>query len=163
MESQEVIHVEAESGDGSFEMEGVVRAMPVIVVEEGMEALGALRGMGVGVGVSPLAEGGLDEALGLAIGLGSIGAGEAVLEAESGDGLAHGVGAVAGAIVGVDALGGDTVPGEEGEGGVEESDGAAGGLVWEELSEGEAGMIIDGDVEKLPAGAWSVNRAGDHR
>ena len=119
--------------------------------------------MGIGVSVSPLAQRGLDEALGLAIGLWSVGAGEAVLEAEGGDGLAHGVGAVAGAIVGVDALGGDAVPGKEGEGGVEESDGAAGGLIWEELSEGEAGMIIDGDVEKLESRHLECDRAGDHR
>ncbi len=130
--------------------------MPVVVVEERVEALGALSGMGVGVSVSPFAEGGLDEALGLAIGLWGVGSCEAVLEAEGGDGVAHGVGAVAGAIVGVDALGGDAVPGKEGEGGVEESDGAAGGLVREELGEGETGMVVDGDVEELPTGAWGV-------
>ncbi len=88
--------------------------------------------------VSPLAERGLDEALGLAIGFGSVGACEAVLEAQGGDGRSHGLCAIAGAIVGVDALGGDAVLCEEGEGGVEESDGAAGSLVWEELGEGEA-------------------------
>ncbi len=54
-----------------------------------------------------------------------------MLEAEGRDGVAHGRSAIAGAIVGVDALSGDAVPGEEGEGGVEENDGAASGLVWE--------------------------------
>ena len=39
VEAQQVIHVEVESGDGSFEIEGVMRAMPVVVVEEGMEPL----------------------------------------------------------------------------------------------------------------------------
>jgi len=39
---------------------------------------------------------------------------------------------------------------------VEESDGAAGGLIREELGEGETGVIIDGDVEELPAGARGV-------
>ena len=106
--------------------------------------------------VGPLAQGGLDEALGLAIGLWSVRSGEAMLEAESSDGPTHGVGAVAGAIVGVDALGGDAVPGEEGESGVEESDGAAGGLIWEELGESEAGMVVDGDVEELPTGTRGV-------
>ena len=39
VETQQVVHVELESGDGSFEIEGVVRAMPVVVVEEGVKAL----------------------------------------------------------------------------------------------------------------------------
>ena len=64
--------------------------------------------------------------------------------------------AVAGAVVGIDALGFDAVLLEEAECGVEEGDGAAGGFVREELSEGETGMIVDGDVEKLPAGAAGV-------
>ena len=115
----------------------MVRAMEVIVVKEEVKACGALVGMGVGVSVGPFAEGSLDKAFGLAVGLWSVGPGEAVLEAEGGDGGAHGVGAVAGAIVGVDALGGDAVLLQESEGGVEEGDGTAGGLVREELGEGE--------------------------
>ncbi len=98
----------------------------------------------------------MDEALGLAIGLWSVGASEALLEAEGGDGGAHGLGAVAGAIVGVDALGFEAVLLEEGEGGVEEGDGAVGGFIPEELSEGEAGMIVDGDVKELPTRARGV-------
>ena len=108
------------------------------------------------MGVSPLAEGGLDEAFSLAIGLGGIGFGEAMPETEGGHGRAHGVGPVAGAIVGEDPLGLDAVAGEEAKGGVEESDGAAGGLIGEDLSESETGVIIDGDVEELPAGARGV-------
>ena len=94
----------------------MVRAMEVVVVKEEEEACGALVGMGVGVSVGPFAEGGLDEALGLAVGLWSVGPCEAVLEAEGGDGGAHGVSAVAGAIVGVEALGGDAVLLKESEG-----------------------------------------------
>ena len=131
-------------------------AMPVVVVEERSEAGGAVVGVGVGVGVSPLAERGLDEAFGLAIGLGSVGPGEALLESESADGGAHGAGAVAGAVVGVDALGVDAMLFKEGESGVEEGDGAGGGFIREELSEGHAGMVVDGDVEELPACARGV-------
>ena len=72
--------------------------------------------MGVGVSVGPFAQRGLDETLGLAVGLWSVGPGEAVLEAEGGEGGAHGVCAVAGAIVGVEALGGDAVLLQESEG-----------------------------------------------
>jgi len=106
--------------------------------------------------VGPFAERGLDEALGFAIGLGSVGLGKAVLEAQGGGGGGHGMGAVAGAVIGVDTLGFDAVAFEEGEGGMKESNGAAGGLIWKELSESEAGMIIDGDVKELPAGAWGM-------
>jgi hypothetical protein len=61
-----------------------------------------------------------------------------VLEAESGDGLAHGMGAVAGAVVGVDALGAHTESFKEGERGMEESDGTASGFIREELGESDA-------------------------
>jgi len=98
----------------------------------------------------------LDEALGLAVGLWGVGPSKAVLEAQRGDGRRHGVGAVAGAVVGVDALGGDAVPIKEGERGVEEGDGAVGALIWEESGEGEAGVIVDRDVEVFPARTWGV-------
>ena len=98
----------------------------------------------------------MDEALGLAVGLWGVGAGEAVLEAEGGEGGAHGVGAGAGTVVGVDALGVEAMSFEEGQGGVEEGDGTAGGFVGEELGEGEAGVIVNGDVEELPTGAAGV-------
>jgi hypothetical protein len=105
------------------------------------------------VGIGPFAQRGLDEALGLAIGLWSVGPGEAMFEAEGGDGVTQGVGAIAGAVVGVNALSFDAVLLEKGQGGMEEGDGAVGGFVGEELGEGEAGMIVDGDVEVFPTGA----------
>ena len=137
VEAHEVIEWKSESGNGRAEVEGMMRAMPVVVVKERLEAGGALVGVGVGVSVGPLAQRGLDEAFGLAIGLGSVRACEALLEAESGDGGAHGVGTVAGAVVGVEAFGDDAVFLEEGESGVEEGDGALGGFVREELGESE--------------------------
>ena len=79
-----------------------------------------------------------------------------MFEAEGGDGGAHGVGAVAGAIVGVNALGGDAMLLKEGESGVEEGDGALGGFIGEELGEGQAAVIVDGDVEIFPPGAAGV-------
>lgn len=106
--------------------------------------------------VGPLAERSLDEAFGFAVGLWSVRSGEAVLEAEGRDGGSHGVGAVAGAVVGVDAFGLDAELLEEGERGVEEGDGTVSSFVREELSEGEAGVIVDGDVEELPAGPARV-------
>ena len=152
VEAQEVVHGETEASDGRFEFEGMVRAMPVVVVEENGELLKAISGMRIGVGVGPLPEGGLDEALGLAVGFWSIGLGETLLEAEGGSGRAHEMRTITRAIVGIETLRLDTVAAEEGEGGVEKSDGTNGGFVWVKLGEGEAGMIIDGNMEELPAG-----------
>jgi hypothetical protein len=112
--------------------------------------------MGVSVGVSPFAKRSLNETLGFAVGFRGIGLGEALLEAEIGDGATHGVGAIAGAVVGVDPLGRDAEPAKESESGMEKENRASSGLIWEELSEGEAGMIVDGDVKELPAGAARV-------
>ena len=36
---------------------------------------------------------------------------------------------------------------------MEESDGAAGGLIGEDLGEGQTRVIVDGNVEELPTGA----------
>ena len=77
-------------------------------------------GVGIGVSVGPLAERGLDEALGLAISLWSIRPCEAMFDIEGGDGEAHGMGTVTGAVVGVNTRNGDAMGGEEGEGSMEE-------------------------------------------
>ena len=42
---------------------------------------------------------------------------------------------------------------------MEEGDGTAGGLVREELGEGETGVIINGDMEELPAPSGAALRA----
>jgi hypothetical protein len=100
----EVVQGEAEARDGSEEVERVMRTMPVVIVEEKREAVGALSGRGIGVSVSPLAEGSLDEAFGFAVGFWSIEASEAVLKAEAGDLGGESGGAISGAVVGVETF-----------------------------------------------------------
>src|ERR1041385_5802447 len=73
--------------------------------------------------VGPLAQGGLDEAFGLAVGAGSVGTGKAVLDAELKAGGAELAGAIAGAVVGEQAADGDAVLGVEGDGGGQEGEG----------------------------------------
>jgi len=102
--------------------------------------------------VGPLAQGGLDEAFGFAVGAGSVTTGEAVLDAELEAGGAEVAGAIAGAVVGEQAADGDAVLGVEGDGGAQEGDGGFGLLVGQHAGEGEAGVIVDGDVQSLPAG-----------
>lgn len=105
MEAQQVVLGEMEARGWREEFESVVRAMPVVIVEEDREACRTLIGVRVRMSVGPFAEGGLDKALGLAVGFWSIGASEALLEAESGGGGAHEMGAVSGAVIGIEALG----------------------------------------------------------
>ena len=66
-----------------------MRAGEVVVVQPGLQVLVALLGVGPVTRVSPLAQGGLDEAFGFAVGARSIGAGEAVTKAELQAGLAE--------------------------------------------------------------------------
>jgi len=81
----------------------------VVVVEPGGELLVAFFRVGVVANVSPLAQSGLDEAFGLAVGAGRVGAGEAVADAEFLAGGAKAVGAIAGSVVGEQAANGDVV------------------------------------------------------
>ena len=68
--------------------------MEIVVMEVEREEGSAVNTGVVGASISPLAGDGLDEAFGLAIGLGSVGASEAVLEAELAAGLSKEFGAI---------------------------------------------------------------------
>ena len=95
-----------------------------------------MAGVGVGVSIGPFAQGGLDEALGFAVGAWSVGASEALFEAEACDFGRVGAAVVAGAVVGVETLELDAELLEKGQSSVEESDGALRAFVREELGEG---------------------------
>src|SRR3954470_14093558 len=74
--------------------------MPVVSVQPDRQRSGAVIRGWVGLSVGPFAQGGLDEALGLAVRLGRIRLGPDVLETELAAGRAEGLRAIAGAIVG---------------------------------------------------------------
>jgi hypothetical protein len=57
----------------------------------------------------------------------------------------------------------DAVLGVEGDGGVQEGDGGMALLVGQHTGEGEAGVIVDGDVQSLPAGRTEGVRAATAR
>jgi len=131
-----------------------MRAMEVIVMkverkEDSTMITGAIRS-----GIGPLASDGLDEAFGLAIGLGTIGFGEAMFDAELEAGFGEEIGAISRAAVGENALDVDAMILVEADGLMEGVEDAGDLFVWEQASEGETGMIVDGDVEGLDAGAW---------
>jgi hypothetical protein len=75
-----------------------------------------------------------------------------VLDAELEAGCAEVAGAIVGAVVGEQAANGDAVLGVESDGGAQEGDGGFGLLVGQHAGEGKAGVIVDGDVQGLPAG-----------
>jgi hypothetical protein len=129
-----------------------MRTVEVVMLEPGGELQIAFLRVEVVANVGPLAQGSLDEAFGLAVGARSVGTGESVLDAELEAGSAELSGAIAGAVVGEQAADGDAVLGVEGDGGVQEGDSGLALLVGQHAGEGEAGVIVDGDVQSLPAG-----------
>jgi hypothetical protein len=68
-------------------------------------------------------------------------------------------GAISRAAIGEELLDGEAVSGVEAEGQVQSVENALGAFVREETSEGEAGVIVDGDVETFDAGAWVAEGA----
>ncbi len=129
-----------------------MRAVEVVMLQPGREMPITFLGVEVMANVGPLAQGSLDKAFGLAVGARSVRAGEAVLDAELEAGGAELSGAIAGAVVREQAADGDAVLGEEGDGGAQEGDRGFTLLVGQHAGEGEAGVIVDGDVQSLPAG-----------
>jgi hypothetical protein len=127
--------------------------MEIVVMKiERKESSSMVTGV-IGTGVGPLAGDGLDEAFGLAIGLGTIGSRETVFDAELPAGGGEEFGAIGRAAVGEEALDGDAMVGVKGDGLAEGIEGTGDFLVGTEAGESEAGVVVDGDVEGLDAGA----------
>jgi hypothetical protein len=120
---QQVVHGKTQPGDGRQEAEGVAGTVPVVAMKPAGKVPGAVGGTGEGGSVSPLAQRGLDEPFGLAVGARSIGPGEEMLETEFAAGLGKEEGTKAGAVVGLDLA----------------------------QRHAQAGMIIDGHEDKIIA------------
>src|SRR6266481_1701105 len=109
--------VRGRAADGWSVSEATMRAGKVVVVEPRGKLLIAFFGVGVVADISPLAQSGLDEAFGLAVGAGSVRAGEAMADAKFFAGGAKAMGAIARSVIGEQAANGNAVLGIEGEGG----------------------------------------------
>ena len=114
--------------------------MEVIVMKVIRKEAGSVVAGGIRAGVSPLAGDGLDEALGLAIGLRAAGSGEAVFAAELEAGGGEELGAVSGAASGEEVRDGAAVELVKGDGLEQGVEGAGDFFVWVEAGEGEAGL-----------------------
>ena len=128
--------------------------MEIVVMEVEREESSAVVTGVVGASVSPLASEGLDEAFGLTVGLRAVGTSEAMADAQLEAGSGEELGAISGAAVGEDLLDEDAVSLVKGDGLVERGQDAGSFFIWKKTGESQAGMVIDGDVEGLGAGAW---------
>src|SRR5277367_2348543 len=129
-------------------------AFPVVVVGPGLQMSVALLGVGPVLRVSPLAQGGLDEAFGLAVSSGGVGASTLMADLHGLTSLAELSRAVAGAVVGEQGAHADAVGGEEVGGGGEESDRGFGLLIGQHLGKGQAGVIVHGHMQSQEAGMF---------
>lgn len=134
--------------------------MPIVHMGPFWQVGLALLGRPTGAGIGPFSEGGLDEPFGLAVGFGRVGLGADVLDAQVPASVTEGVGFVTTAVVGHDAGDGDAEAFIVSHGGLEEGNGTLGLLVGLDLGERDAGVIVDADVDKLPADAATVALAG---
>src|SRR5229473_6898537 len=134
--------------------------MPVVSMQPEGEFLGASIRVGIGLGVGPFAQGGLDEALSLAIGLWGIGLGADVFEAEIAAGVTEVERPVARAVVAHHPGYRDAEALIVGQGCLQEGGGALFLLVGHDLGESDARGVVDADMDKLPADAAAVALAG---
>ena len=156
---RDVVRSFRESGRRGKGVQGGMRAMEVIVMKVVGKEGSTVGTRVIGTSIGPLAGDGLDEAFGLTVGLRAIGFGEEVGEAEFMAGSGEDFGAISRAAIGEELLDGKAVSGIEAESEVQRVENALGAFVREEASEGEAGVIIDGDVETFDAGAWVAEGA----
>jgi hypothetical protein len=131
----------------------------VVVVGPGSQSEVAPIGIGPVRGIGPLAQSGLNEALGFAVGLRRVRASAAVFEAHLKTNAAKAVGAIAAAVIGEQGADGDAVASEEVKGISEEGNGGVGFLIGEDLSEGQARVIVDSDVQGFPTRMFRLTTA----
>src|SRR5215207_3730663 len=106
--------------------------------------------------VGPLAKERFDQRLGLAVGLRTTRSRVAPLDPELDTGIAPGKGAIAVAVVGEDALDDDTSLCVPTDGPAQEGDAVGRALAREQLRVGEARVVVDCQVQVLPAGVTTA-------
>ena len=102
-------------------------------------------------GIGPLAHQGLDEAFSLAVGLGRVGSGADVAQAEQTASLAEQARDIARAVVGHHPFDPDALALEPAQRADQEAGGRLASLVRQDLDIGEARGVVDRDVHELPA------------
>src|SRR5436190_13463057 len=126
-------------------------SLDIVEVEVAAQAGHPLGSRLEGLGIGPFGEKGPDEAFGLAVGLGSIRPGPTRDDPELRAGLAEEVASVRVAVVGEDPLDRDALIGIERISTTQEVDGRRWRLVGQLLRVGESGVIVDRDMDPVPA------------
>ena len=151
MEAQQVIPLEASTADGRRQTEASMRPVPVVLVDPWSEVLSAFGQVLISAGVGPFAQGGLDEALGLAVGAWRVRPCAAVLQAKRAATAGEGVRPVARAVVGQHGAEVDAEPRIVGECGIEEVQHRSPGFIRVHGREGDPRVVVDGDMDIPPA------------
>src|SRR5438876_9279732 len=136
-----------------------MRAMPVVVMNPTTEHGGALRGMLVGDAIGPLAQCRLDEALGFAIGLRSVGTSEFVLELQPVTRGCEAFRAESRTVICEHSTHRYAQMAEIADAGVQEGDRAGAAFIGFHLGKANARVVVDGDKQVFPSGADRVMRA----
>ena len=130
-----------------------MRPGAIVVLEPAGEDRRALRGGVVRPDVGPFAQGRLDEALGFAVRAGCVRPGALVPDMQGATGRAKAAGDVARSIVRQHAPDLDAVGAEPLQGPTEKAGHRQASFVGQQLDIGDPGMVIDRDMQTLPANA----------
>lgn len=144
---------------GGLVAEAGVRTVPVVVVQPVAEGIGPLPGVVVGAGIGPLAQAGLHQAFGLAVGARGIGARAQVAQTEATGQTPEAARPVTGAVVGQHPLESHAQTAVVAERADQSLAGAGSALVRLDGGEGHPRVIVDGQVDVLPADAPVPMRA----
>ena len=136
-----------------------MRAVEVIVEEEVRKKGSAVVTGLIRSGISPLADDGLDEAFGFAIGLRAIRSGDEMFDPQLTASGGEESGAVGRAAIGEEALNGDAMSLIELDGLMESVEDAGDGFVRQQTGESQAGMIVNGDMQAFDSGVAITNGA----
>ena len=138
-------------------------SLEVVVAEPAREVGGTGLGSAVRQSVSPFAQQGLNEPLGLAVGLGCVGPGADVAQAQHPAGLTKAARDITRAVVGHHALDPNAETLEPAQRPDEEAVDRLALLVRQDLDEGEPGSVVNRHVDELPASTLALGApiAGD--
>src|SRR5207247_2392346 len=128
----------------------------IIMLQPARQHPGAIGGGVVGPRIGPLAQQGLDEALGLAVGAGGVGARALMGEPQGAAGGAKAAGAIARSIVREETAHAPPARADPGEGPPHEAPGGVAVFVGQQLDIGHARPVVHRHMDTLPAGAMAL-------
>src|SRR5260370_4340496 len=141
-------------GQGGVWPRGIVR------VEPGRQRRAALLRGCVRPGIGPLAQAGLDDPLGLAVGARRVRPGAFGCEAGGRNRRWEGLAEIGRTVVGHDPFDGHALPSKPAERALEKADRAVLALVREDLAVSQPGRVIDAHMQRFPADAvMAIDRA----